>query len=207
MRLLPHQPIFFDYFKRLNACVLEISDLLNELSNNFKDFEEYFKKAREIEHKADAITREITHQLNISFITPFERGDINILTQEMDEIIDLIERTFKNIYLYEINQKRTVLDEFCKIISEASKELEKLVCECFEKQKHTPVIDKQIIKIHKLEDAGDSMFRKEIRKLLSEEKDPVLIIKWKDIIEDLEEIMDQFRKASGRIQTIMVKSS
>lgn len=204
---LPKQPIFFEEFKQLNTNIKEITNLYNEFAVNFKDFENYFVRAEEIEHKGDDTTHRIINYLNKTFITPFDREDLYILAHEMDDVIDLIARTIQTIYIYQVTEKKPYVDEFIQLAMKAAWELDKVIIECFEKQKQTPVVNGSIIKIHNLEDEGDLLFQKSIRQLFLEEKDPVQVIRWKDIYEDLEDVIDKFQKVSDIIEGIVVKSS
>ena len=82
-----------------------------------------------------------------------------------------------------------------------------MITECFEQQKNTPCANSWIIKIHELEDEGDLLYQKVMRQLFAEEKDPILVVKWKNIYENLEDIMDKFQSVSDTIESIIVKSS
>jgi uncharacterized protein len=205
--LMPKQPAFFENFIKMNDCLKEIAVLFEEFSKSFNNFEEFSARAKDIEHRADDITHEIISLLNKTFITPFDREDICCLVYEMDDVVDLIENTIHNIFVYEITRKREAVDEFSKLILSAAENLNHLIKECFDHQKYTQAIHGFIIKIHDLEDEGDLAFQKDIRKLFVEEKDPIMVIKWKDILETMEMIMDKFQKVSSTIEGIVVKGS
>lgn len=100
---LPKQPAFFEQFKQLNTCIKEVTALFYEFSISFKDFESFYVRAKEIEHRGDEVTHEIVNMLNRTFITPFDREDLYTLAQRMDDIIDVIEKTILNIYIYKIS--------------------------------------------------------------------------------------------------------
>jgi uncharacterized protein len=204
--LFPKQPAFFEYFKEQNKCIKEISKLFSEFSQNFSESEKYWNEAKKIEHKADQITRTIIKELNDSFITPFDREDIYSLAERMDDVVDLIENAIQNIFLYEIKEKKEVIDEFAKIILEAGEDLDRLVQECFKKKVNTASINDWIIKIHDLEDQGDLAFQRAIKEIFEQSENPVEIMKWKDVIEDLENIMDQYKKVSSSVVGVIVKS-
>lgn len=204
--LLPKQPIFFELFSQLSDCLEEMALLFKEFAVSFRDFENYSKRAKEIEHRADTKTHEIIERLNKTFITPFDREDIYLLAHKLDDIIDLIENVIHNIELYHIREKKNVLDEFASLVTEASSVLCKLIIS-FQEQKNTPELKGLIVKIHNLEDRGDLIFQKTIEQIFREEKDPMSVIKWKDILENLEEIMDKYQTVSDTIEGIIVKAS
>ncbi len=181
----------------MSVCLHEVTIIFKEFAGKFSDFASYWQKAKDIEHKADAKAHQIISLLNQSFITPFDREDIYQLVHELDDIIDLLEHSIHNIYLFEMSEKKEFIDEFAKLIESATNALNNLLKECFERQKLTTCICKLILDIHSLEDEGDLAYEKALRKLFTEENDPIIIIKWKDILETLEFIMDVFQKVSN----------
>jgi hypothetical protein len=203
----PKEPAFYEHFKEMSMCLSEITVIFKDFALNFKDFENFWHKSKEIEHRADHIAHGVINLLNQSFITPFDREDIYRLVHELDDIIDLIENSIHNIYLYEITEKREFITEFALLISDATAALNELIRECFQQQKYTESIWQLICDIHDLEDKGDITYEHSIRKLFSEEPDPIKIIKWKDVLSTLEFIMDVYQKVSNTIEGIVVKSS
>lgn len=203
---LPKENKFFTLFKDLNATQKEIALLLQEFSARFHDGEEYQRRAKDIEHKADSIAHEIIDTLNRTFITPFDREDIYLLTNELDDIVDLVENVINNVHIYDISEKREYFDRFAATIVEASKTLDQLLDQ-FKNLKKTDLLLKAKIHIHELEDRGDAIFMSALNTLFKTEKDPTALIKWKDILEDLEAIMDKYQKVSDIIESIIVKSS
>ena len=204
---LPKEPAFFEHFQEMSVCLTEITSLFQEFAQRFRDFEEYWHKSKDIEHKADSIAHEIINLLNKSFITPFDREDIYRLIHEFDDIIDLIENTIHNIHLFEMTEKKDFINEFSELIAKATIALNTLLAETFKHQKYTDAIWKLICEIHDLEDLGDLSYHRALRALIVEEKDPIEVIKWKDILQTLEHIMDVYQNMSNTIEGIVVKSS
>lgn len=200
----PKQPIFFDLFLKLHGHLREISLLFQEFSATFDDFEEFSIRAKDIEHRADMVAHDIVSTLNTTFITPIDREDIYLLAHELDDIIDLIENAIHNVALYGIKNKKPVISEFARLIVEASSEVGKLI-EHLSRQKYTREFNSIVVKIHGLEDQGDFAFQKAIQELFEKERDPLTVIKWKDIIEELENVMDKYQKVSDIIEGIAVK--
>ncbi|MGB9835368.1 MAG: DUF47 domain-containing protein [Candidatus Saccharicenans sp.] len=205
--LLPKEPAFAQHFSDLTSCLSEITEVFCEFSRNFDHSAQYWEKAKQVEHKADHVAHEIIKLLNQCFITPFDREDIYKLVHEIDDIIDLIENAIHNVYLYGLNDKRGFIDEFAVFSREATEKLNKLVAEIFKSQKYTQHIAELIRSIHDLEDKGDVVYARSLQKLFQEEKDPVSIMKWKDILFILETIMDVYQRVSNTVEGIVVKSS
>lgn len=203
---LPKEYAFADLFRELISLQKEEALLLKEFAINFNKYDYFSEKAKEIEHRADKKTHEIIDKLNKSFITPFDREDIYLLAHELDDIVDLIENVIHNINLYGIIDKRKEVIEFAKLISEASETLLELVNSIWSKKTEYKFNDLKI-KIHTLEDESDFIFQQAISNLFQNEKDTILIIKWKDILENLENILDKYQKVSDIVEGIVVKSS
>ena len=120
---------------------------------------------------------------------------------------DVYKRQLHNVYLYEVTEKRPFIDEFARLIGRATTALIALVKETFDKQKYTDEIWKEIREIHDLEDEGDVIYHRTLRQLFKEEKDPIELMKWKDILITLERIMDVFQYMSNTVEGIVVKGS
>lgn len=204
--LLPKEPAFYEHFKEMSACLTDITGIFQDFSRDFRDFESYWHKSKDVEHQADSIAHRIINLLNQSFITPFDREDIYRLIHDLDEIVDLIENTIHNVFIYNVSEKKDFVDEFAPLIKEATENLNELIKECFEYQKYTDSIWKLICVIHDLEDKGDLAYEKALRRLFVEEHDPVQIIKWKDILATLEYIMDAYQRVSNTIEGMVVKN-
>lgn len=203
---LPKQPKFSGCFMDLNSCIKDVTRLFENL--DFKDIEKKWRVAEELEHKADEAVRQIIGELDKTFITPFDREDIYSLAEEMDEIVDLSEKVLHNIYLYGITEKEKFMDEFVVLITDACAILDRLVDRCFLDRVDTKNIEVRAGRIQALEDKGDVVFRKALVDIFEKGKnDPLLVIKWKDIIHDLEEIIDTYNHVGRSIVRIMVKSS
>jgi len=206
MKFLRKQSEFFGLIRNIYVELQNISALLQKFSGDFQNFEQYAAAAKAIEHAGDTQTHQVITTLNKLFVTPFDREDIYLLVQELDDVIDLIENVFKNIFLYGIAEELPPLKKFAELISEATMELGKML-DCLEELKYSETLILIKIKIHELEDAGDAVFHEAISTLFQEETDAIQILKRKDILEALEEVMDKYQKISNIIEGILVKSN
>lgn len=203
----PKQPAFYDLLLDINKSIQEIAKLFLEFSKEkAPDIEAYARRGKELERHADKKTHEVIEKLNSTFITPFDREDIYELAHELDDIVDLIESVLTNINCYHIQEKIPAVAEFAPLIVSAGEWMEKLL-HILQKQKHTEQMKECKIKIHELEDQGDVVFMASISKLLKEETNAMKALKEKDILEDMEHIMDKFQFVSDIIEGIIVKSS
>ncbi len=204
--LLPKQTIFFKLFGQLTEQLEELVLLFAKFSKDFNDFSNFSRKAKEIEARGDNKTHEIIDHLNKTFVTPFDREDIYLLAHELDDIIDLIENVVHNVELYQIKEKFAPLEEFAQLISEATGYLSELI-KCLEKNKYSPELASLKLKVHTLEDRGDLVFERAISQLFLNQKDPIALIKQKDILESLENVVDKYQAVADIIEGIIVKSS
>ncbi len=202
----PKQPTFFALFRTLAEKQTEMAELFAEFAAHFGEAEQYAKRAKEVEHAADEITHAIVEQLNLTFVTPLDREDIYAVAHKLDDIIDIVENTINNIRLYHIERKRSELDTFAQLIVRASKHTAELVSH-LEARKSTPAMRELVVSLHTLEDEGDDVFQRAIEKLFAESKDAVAIIKWKDIFENLEGVLDTYQQLSDSIEGVLVKAS
>jgi predicted phosphate transport protein (TIGR00153 family) len=180
--------------------------LFSDFSANFNDFEEYAKKAKEIEHDADRKVHAIVDAINKTFITPFDREDIYMLATNLDDIVDRIESVIKTAYLYNIKKEIPVLKKFTSLIIDGADTIERMMT-CLEKMKYSQELRKTKEHMHHLEDRGDELFASAIKNLFSDHHDSIEVIKVKEIIEKLERIMDKYQRVGDIIEGIIVKST
>ncbi len=202
----PKQIAFFDLLLDVNGHLIEMVELLDEFGKNFNDFEGYSVRAKHIEHKTHTKTHEIITTLNKTFITPIDREDIYLLAHQLDDIVAIIGNIIHNIHLYRVTQKFYTMEKFVSVIKETGYYLKDLLF-CLKQQRYTDELVNVKIKIHELEDKADNLFAQAICNLFVEEKDSIMIIKLKDILESLERVMDKFQKIADIIEGIIVKST
>ncbi len=204
--LLPADQAVDESFRQLSACLSDITEILSDLVADYKDFEGYWLRAKEVERKADVIARRVINILDQGFVIRFDREDIYRLVRELDDLIDLLENTIRSIYLYDMSEKKDFVNEFAGFTAEATVKLNALIKECFEKQKYTDLIWQLICDIHNLEDKGGLAYEKGLRRLFADEPDPIKVMKWKDILYTFENVMDVCQKAANTVEGIVVKS-
>lgn len=204
---MPKQPVFFTLFNDFTEQLTVMAETFSKGTQSMDALPAAVNTARDIEHAADAITHKIIDRLNSTFITPIDREDIYVLAKELDEIVDLIENALHNMQLCQVKDMHPAVKEFAALITEASKELSKLVHVINDRKKRKEC-QAMVIRIHELEDKGDVIFQNALSDLFKNHQSDVLyIVQWKDILEDLENVMDQFQAASDTIESVIVKAS
>lgn len=204
--LLPKDKKFFPLFGQSTENLLKASKVLVELVNttNAEKRKELVKEIEHIEHSGDNITHMIFNELSRNFITPFDREDMHALASDIDDILDFIHGSAKRIDLYKITEMSDSITMLADCILKGALELNVAV-KNLENMKNANVIKEACVKINSLENHADDVFNMGIARLFDEEKDPIQIIKVKEILSALETATDKCEDAANTVQTILVK--
>lgn len=206
MSLIPKEMRFFDMMGEQIEIIKKSINYLKEIINKEDFSEESVKKVKDFETECDALSHEIIDKLNETFITPIDREDIHTLVNEIDDIMDLINVVANRLYIYKIQSvKGTYLPEFVENIVEAINALD-MAIKNLKNIKKTRRILEYCIEINRLENSGDSIREKAIMDLFEKEKDVLNIIKWKEIYEVSETVLDACEKVAKTIEEVLVKN-
>ena len=200
-----------NYFEMLAELVDYSCDAANLLQSTLSNFDvnEVEKKIHEmhdIEHTADLKKHDMMNKLAGEFITPIERGDIIDIAHYIDNVTDDIEEVLIRIYMYNIRDIKREAIDFSNIIIKSCNELKKIMKE-FHNFKKSSEIQKLIININGLEEEGDRLYFSTIRKLYTTSKDPIELMTWTDIFNDLEKCCDAFESVANLIESVIMKNS
>lgn len=163
-------------------------------------------KMQAIEHQGDHAAHTIIDQLNKTFITPFDREDIYALAKEIDDVIDMIMTIVNRMKVYKLQGVNKHLQEFASVIEESVKAV---VCAVkgLRNMKNVKSVSQACVEINSLENVGDAMRDKVLAELFEIENDPIMVIKWKEIFEDAETVMDICEDLAHVVQSIIVKQA
>jgi predicted phosphate transport protein (TIGR00153 family) len=202
-RLTPQKREFFDLYTRASANTVEISRLLVELLERFPTEDgSLIAQIKEREHEGDELTHEVVDLLNRTFVTPFERDDMYRLAGAIDDVCDHIDEAADNLGTYGIERVPAKAVEQARVIQEAARNLDAAV-QRLEGFKNSQA---QLIELRRLEDEGDRLVRDAVAELFNTVNDPIVIIRWKDIHERLEEAVDALENAADVLEAILVKN-
>jgi predicted phosphate transport protein (TIGR00153 family) len=202
--LIPKEEKFFQMFRDMMKNIVLGAHALKEMLDNYTDPTASQLKIKEIEHKGDLQTHEIIRTLNKSFITPFEREDIYALASALDDIIDSIDVLAQHIIIYHIDKITPEAKELGFIILKACQVVEKAVATLDGKTRN---IGEYCVEINSLEGEADRVRADAISRLFDEEKDPIFLIKWKEIYENLEHVTDRCEDAANILESVVVKNA
>lgn len=210
MNLLPKADKFFDLFEDQTDKLNHASRLLKQLKDNPQSIEEISFKMRELEREADNIGYQIIDGLHRSFITPIDRSDIDILRQNLDDIMDGIEKAINRMFIYNIPFSPDPIGKYFMIIEEEISEIEQGVKDVRNLRKFAKDLGECCYRINILEDNGDTVNRKALEVLMhpkemSFEK-TLDIIKRKEVYDILEGVIDHCEDVGNVLESILIKN-
>jgi uncharacterized protein len=202
-RLIPRETKFFDLFAELSTSLTEGAKLLRSILRDARDLPQRVQQMQDIEHRGDRATHAIILKLNQTFITPFDREDIHRLTSSLDDVLDFMNAAATRLVMYKITEPPSVSAELAGIIVSQCEELARGVSLL---EKNGSVM-KHCAEVNRLEDEADDVSRKAIAELFEHEKDPIQLIKLKELYEVLENATDKAEDAANVLEAIVLKST
>jgi uncharacterized protein len=203
IRLIPRETKFFRLFAEVSQNVTAGARLLQDILKNPNDLGTRLDQLQAIEHRGDELTHAIITTLNQTFITPFDREDIHRLTSSLDDVLDYVNSAGMRLRLYRIEAPPPVASELAGLIVEQSEELAKGVSLLEQNQR----VLEHCVEVHRLENEADRISRNAIAELFDEEKDPIRLIKMKELYEVLETATDKAEDAANVLEAVALKSA
>ena len=203
---IPKEMKFFDSYDKLAVTITKAARAFKDLLEKNKFDDEGINLMRDIEHEGDDITHELIDMLNRTFITPFDREDIHSLAHETDDVVDMLFTIAKRIKLYRLDAANEEMVKFIEVIEESINNLSNALKGLRNQKETKPILD-ACIEINRLENKGDFLRDTAIGKLFENNSDPLFIIKWKEIYEALETVLDICEDVANVIENIMVKQA
>ena len=203
MRLIPRERKFFRMFADVSQNLTQGTRLLQDILKNPANMEPRLDQLQEIEHRGDEMTHGIITALNQTFITPFDREDIHRLTSSLDDVLDFVNAAGVRLRLYKIKSPPSIAADLAAMIVEQSEELAQGVS-LLEKNK---LVLEHCVEVHRLENEADRLSRKAIADLFDNEKDPIQLIKIKELYEVLETATDKAEDAANVLEAVALKSN
>jgi len=201
--LIPRNEDFYVQFSALAEQLRVGASLLEEMIARDPAVWDKADEIKEIEHKCDHLTHQIIQRLNKTFVTPLDREDIHALAKSLDDVMDAIDASAKVVRLYKIRSVRFGARELARIVSLSVDEV-LLALEALDKRIG---VEKRAVEINRLENEADRIHEEALRRLFDEERDPVMIIKWKEILDFLEEATDCCEDVANLLEGVVVKNA
>ena len=204
IRLTPRETSFYDMFASSASNLVTGSKLLLELLGaDVAARPELAERMRAAEHAGDDITHAIFHQLNSSFITPFDREDIYNLASSLDDIMDFMEEAVDLVVLYEIETLPQGIEQQIEVLSRAAE----LTAAAMPNLRSMDNLTEYWIEVNRLENQADQIHRKLLAHLFSGAYEAIEVLKLKQVVDVLEEAADAFEHVANTVETIAVKES
>lgn len=193
---------YFDLFEESARNAVVAAELLSEFLDGLPDKPELAKEIGRVESETDRITHDIIQHLNATFVTPLEREDILQLASSSDDIVDLIDETADLIVLYKVEAPMEEATGLCALLVDATRALEQAMprLRTFDSIRHYTV------EVNRLENEADRLSRSAIAGLFEGGIDPMVVIRWKDIFERLEDAIDACEMVANILEGIVIKN-
>ncbi|HEX6762593.1 MAG TPA: DUF47 family protein [Gaiellaceae bacterium] len=202
LRLTPQKREFYDLLGQASGNAQAIAQMLVELLEHWPDDRSRLQQIRDLEHEGDRLTYQVVDLLNRTFVTPFDRDDLYRLASAIDDVCDHVDEAADNIDAYEVKHVPEKARQQAEVIYRAASRLHEAVAR-LEGFKDSST---QLAELRELEDEGDRLSREAVADLFRSTTDPLTIIRWKDIHEQLEEAVDACDDAADVLEAILVKN-
>jgi uncharacterized protein len=200
-RLIPREEKFYADFLQLADELQKGARLLEQMLAADHPVWDKAEEIKEVEHKCDFITHETIQRLNRTFVTPLDREDIHALARSLDDVMDAIDASAARVRLYRLEHVRFGARELAQIISASAQQV-RLALDAMEK--HKP-LKTNAIEINRLENEADRVHQQAVSRLFDEERDPILVMKWKEALDYLEDATDRCEDVANVLEGVMVK--
>ncbi len=200
-RLIPKEERFYDDFEALASEICRGARLLQTMMEPERPIWDKAEEIKEVEHKCDFLTHEIIRRLHRTFVTPLDREDIYELAKTLDDVMDAIDASAAMINLYRIQNVRPRARELVRTIVESADQIVHGV-RALDKRDGVAVA---AVEINRLENEADRIHQEAVRTLFEDVQDPIVIMKWKEILDILEEATDRCEDVANVLEGVVVK--
>lgn len=196
---------FLKLFKDFADTLDQMGNDFGSIIRNYENVERAIADMKMTESECDEVSHAILDELNKSFITPFDREDIFTIANQLDDIADYLEDTASKLQIYDIDHIKNDAVEMADLIDDATSKI-KILFDVLPESKKKSKITETIIEINRLENLGDAVFRRALWKLFRDEENPIEIIRWKDIYENLEDTLDACEHLADTVRGVVIKN-
>jgi uncharacterized protein len=200
-RLIPREEKFYDDFIQLAEQLRVGSRLLETMLAVDPPVVGKAEEIKEIEHKCDFLTHQVIQRLNRTFVTPIDREDIHALAKSLDDVMDAIDAAASLVRIYKIDKMRFGGRELAHIIASSTDQ----VCRAMQALERRTGVAELSVEINRLENEADRVHQQALTQLFEEERDPIAIIKWKEMLEYLEAATDRCEDVANVLEGVVVK--
>src|SRR5438067_6315449 len=201
--LAPRGREFFDLFEEAGGNIVRAADLLDQMLHEYPERKDLAREILICEQEGDRITHDIIHALNSSFVTPVDREDILVLASALDDIVDYTDEVADYLGLYHIEAPMEQSQRLAHILLQACRQ----ISQAMPRLRSFEDISHYTVEVNRLENDGDRVSRDAVASLFHDGIDPMIVIRWKDIYERLEEAIDACEHVANTLEGIVIKNS
>jgi predicted phosphate transport protein (TIGR00153 family) len=206
LSFIPQDGRFFILFEESAHNAVEVATKLKELLYDWTNVEDKIATIADLEHKGDNITHHIAEQLHRTFVTPFDREDIAMLSHTLDDVTDFIHSAADAMLLYRVSEPTQRAKELADVIVEITVEVERAVAILNKKLDQRQML-KHCVEINRLENVADRIYRSALAELFANATDVVYIMKWREIYEHMETATDRCEDVANVLEGVAIKYS
>lgn len=206
LKLFPREETFLPQFSKAADVIVEAAQALDDLVGDFSDVEVKVARIKHLEHEGDQVAHQTFGLLSSTWITPIDREDIHALVKALDDVLDLIDAGAARFTLYKIAAPTAEVKAITRLIVQSANAVRRAVV-LLGDMKNSGKLLEICVEINRLENEADALNRLALSKLFENEKDPIALIKWKEIYEILEEATDRCEDVANVLEQIVIKSS
>jgi hypothetical protein len=195
---------FFDLFERHAAHTQTAAALLGAMLREQGDPARQAERVKQVEHQGDEVTHTVIERLHQTFITPLDRDEIHAIISRLDDVLDLIYASAERIWLYNVTVMRPEAGELADVLEKAVTEVGAAV-RGLRDLKDLPRLIAHCTEINRLENEGDRIIRRAVARLFQENSDPIQVIKWKEIFDNLENAIDRCEDVANLIEGVALE--
>ena len=200
---VPNDRQFFDLFEEASGNILRAADLLDQMLRAYPERSELARDILICEQEGDRITHDIIQRLNQTFVTPIDREDIYALASGLDDVVDFTEEVADYLGLYKIEAPMVQAQQLAKILHQSTRQ----IAEVMPRLRGFQDVSHYTVEINRLENDGDRVTREAMASLFDNGIDPMVVIRWKDIFERLENAIDATEQVANIIEGIVIKNA
>jgi uncharacterized protein len=199
----PKDREFFDLFEESAGNMVRAADLLDRMLGTFPDNAGLARDILICEQEGDRITHDVIHRINATFVTPIDREDILLLASALDDVVDFTEEVADYLGLYKIEAPMEQAQRMAHILVQATRQ----IAEAMPRMRDFGDISHFTVEVNRLENDGDRVVREAIASLFDAGIDPMIVIRWKDIFERLEDAIDACERVANVLEGIVIKNA
>lgn len=203
---LPREEKFYDLFEKSASNMVKTAQKLRDLVYNWDNVEARIAEITELEHEGDSITHQIIAQLHRTFVTPFDREDIALLSHTLDDVTDFIKAAADAMLIYKVNNPDQRAKALADVLVQSAIEVEKAVPH-LRRPAEAKIMLEQCVEINRLENVADTIYRAAIGELFDNVTDIAHIIKWREIFNHMETATDRCEDVSNVLEGVALKNA